>query len=174
MVLFYRILVARSDLKSCFIAVALVAFTGCSGSGDVYDLKAPNKEGASLFLEVASRFEKCEMGDLYIDEFSRSTSNDYLLANESRQCGVTEDVVTYCVDEQFYGLSVSRISVPRTTWPVFALHFSESLNVARRKLQSEFGHSFHLSESSRAGVRPELSRDPSDHSGSVLVCTKPE
>ena len=133
-----------------------------------------NENSPSLFEQSVNGFDRCQLGDLFIDEYSQSTSNIYLLANADRQCEITETLVTYCIDEQFHGLRVSQLSVPRSTWPIFAMYFSVPLNEARRTLEAELGSSFPPSKGSRQGIVPELIQDPNDASRSVLICTKPQ
>lgn len=166
----------RTIIFRSSVAAIVIGLSAChSGSSSTSNLTATAKERLpSLFEQATDGFERCQLGDLYIDEYSQSTSNAYLLANADRQCEVTETLVTYCIDEQFHGLHVSRLTVPRTTWPIFAMYFSAPVEEARNTLESALGRSFHPSEGSRRGILPELIEDPTDTSRSILICTKPQ
>lgn len=128
----------------------------------------------SLFEQATQGFTTCDLDDLFIDEYTQTTSNPYLRTIEDRHCDVSETLVTYCIDEQFHGLEVTRLAVPRTSLPVFALYFDADLEEGRSMLMARFGKDFRESMNSRLGVEPELARDPADASASVLICTKPD
>lgn len=168
---------ARIRQASIYALVSALALTACQTNPAITPSSptaTAGEESPSLFEQAVSGFDKCQLGDLFIDEYSQSTSNAYLLANADRQCETTETLVTYCIDERFHGLPVSRLSVPRTTWPIFAMYFPVPVEEARRRLESELGRSFHPSEGSRQGSLPELIEDQTDASRSILICTKPQ
>ena len=150
------------------------ALSACSGNqagkapvGNVGVVAPP-----SLFEQATQGFPTCDMGDLFIDEYTQRTSSPYLQAIEERRCATSDMLVTYCIDERFQGLAVTRLAVPRTTFPVFALYFHADLEVARSTLMAKLGKDFRDSPESRLGAEPELVRDPADASASVLICTK--
>lgn len=165
----------HKDTCNAFIGFLLaVSLTGCQPNRSylAQEPAARSEPHDSLFQHTVEGFSHCQLDDLFIDEYSQSTTNEYLLLNEHRRCDNTEALATYCIDERFHGLHVIRLSVPRTTWPVFSMHFSDSLEHAQETLVSVLGNTFRPSAASRQGVQPELIEDPSDTTGSVLICTK--
>lgn len=152
------------------------ALSGCNGNQvDNATIDASDATTSSLLFEQATQgFPTCDMGDLFIDEYTQMPSSPYLQAIENHRCDTSDTLVTYCIDEQFQGLAVTRLAVPRTTFPVFALYFSADLEVARSTLMAKLGKDFRDSPESQLGVAPELVQDPADASASVLICTKPD
>ncbi|MGY0651023.1 hypothetical protein ACW7GZ_04000 [Luteimonas sp. A537] len=152
------------------------ALLGCNGS-QVHNATVDASDATtsrSLFEQATHGFPTCDMGDLFIDEYTRTSSSPYLEAIEDFRCNTSDTLVTYCIDEQFLGLAVDRLAVPRTTLPVFALYFDADLETARSTLMAKLGKDFRESAESQFGVAPELVQDPADASASVLICTKPD
>ena len=161
------------------LAVVLLASATLPGCGSDQVGKMPTGPVAptqppSLFEQATQGFTTCDLGDLFVDEYTNTTSNPYLLTIEDRRCDVSETLVTYCIDEQFHGLDVTRLAVPSTTLPVFALYFDADLEEGRSTLMARLGKDFRESTNSRLGVEPELVQDPADDSASILICTKPD
>lgn len=166
----------RANRMLAAVVLVSAALSACNGNQNYRAPAEANDATTSRFLfEQATRgFPTCDMGDLFFDEYTQTTSNRYLQAIEGRRCDTSETFVTYCIDEQFQGLPVTRLAVPRTTLPVFALYFDVELEEARSALVARLGKDFRGSPRSRHGAEPELVADPADASASVLVCTKPD
>ncbi|WP_156170304.1 hypothetical protein [Luteimonas sp. FCS-9] len=156
--------------------VLSTALFGCSASlADEALSSAADAHDPSPQFEKATRgFPTCALADLFIDEHSQTTTSPYLRTIEAHRCETSDTLVTYCIDERFHGLAVRRLAVPRTTFPVFALYFSDDLEHSRSTLLARLGTDFRASPRSRAGAAPELVQDPDDASASILICTKPD
>lgn len=150
------------------------ALSACVGAriGNVPGRTDQQDSEASIFENATRGFTSCQLGSLFIDEHARATPSPYLQAIEDRRCDVTDTLVTYCIQERFHGLPVTRLAVPRTTLPVFALYFDVPLEAARSTLMARLGKDFRPSHASLLGAEPELIRDPADALGSILICTK--
>lgn len=165
-----------THVNSMLAAVVFLstALFGCNGNQvDNATVDASDATTSSFLFEQATQgFPTCDMGDLFIDEYTQTPSSPYLQAIENYRCDTSDTLVTYCIDEQFQGLAVTRLAVPRTTFPVFALYFAADLEVARPTLMAKLGKDFRESPTSQLGAAPELVQDPDDASASVLICTK--
>jgi len=117
-------------------------------------------------------FTDCDLGDLHIDEYDGQTRHPYLSRIADKRCDSDETLASYCINEQYHGLAVRKIAVPKTTFPVFALYFDADLTTARAALKRALGAEFRPSEASELGTKPELIKDPADPHRSVLICTK--
>lgn len=156
----------RNAAKNGFLVAALLALAACQSTKPL----PPAQPG--LFAEATRGFTRCELGDLFIDAFSQTTSNPYLRSVDGQQCGTTDTLSSFCINEAFHGLPVRRLDVPNDTWPIFALYFAVPIEQARAKLLKSLGSEFRPSVQSKAGLVPELAPDPNHAAGSVLVCTK--
>ncbi len=125
------------------------------------------------FAEATAGFDRCRLGALYVDENSQSPQSPYLKQLEPKRCDRDDVLAIYCVNEKYHGLTVTRLAVPKTTLPVFALYFDAPLEEARRALKRSLGSEFKASPASAQGARPELMADPDAPHQSVLICTKP-
>lgn len=169
----------HSTQASRLLAAALflpAAVFGCNGKQvDNATIDASDAATSSLLFEQATQgFPTCDMGDLFVDEYTQTPSSPYLQTIENYRCDTSDTLVTYCIDEQFQGLAVTRLAVPRTTFPVFALYLAADLEMARSTLMAKLGKDFRESPASQLGAAPELVQDPEDASASVLICTKPD
>lgn len=124
------------------------------------------------FAEATAGFDRCRLGALYVDEGSQVPQSPYLKALEPKRCDRDNVLATYCINEKFHGLTVTRLAVPKTTLPVFALYIDAPLEDARRALKRSMGSDFRASPESSQGARPELMEDPDDADRSVLICTR--
>lgn len=130
------------------------ALFGCNGKQiDNPTIKASDATtSSSLFEQATQGFSTCDMGDLFVDEHTQTPSSPYLQAIENYRCDTSDTLVTYCVDERFQGLAVTRLAVPRTTFPVFALYFTAELEMARSTLMAKLGKDFRESSASQLGA----------------------
>jgi hypothetical protein len=158
--------IRRTSLQIPILALAIGFASACTFA------VAPETVRLTSFMQVARGFETCELPGLYIDEYGAGPGNTYLERIEVKACGQSEEIAYFCVDEDFHGLRVEKIAVPRSTLPVFALYLSSDFATARSILHAGLGTDFVLSQASARGEQPELVVDPDDPEKSILICTK--
>jgi hypothetical protein len=144
------------------MASALVATSGVASSG-----AAKNE-----FETMLDGFPTCQLKDVYIEEkdpkhpfFSRHNLSPYKIKEGFAYFRLTG--ITY------YGLPVTEIMIPASTWGVIAITFDAPLPKAQAHFLKVFGSEFRNSEESENGTAPELQEDLDVPGRSILVCTDP-
>ncbi|KAA9001768.1 hypothetical protein FJU30_05615 [Affinibrenneria salicis] len=146
------------------LTTALALYSGVCAAG----AGAVEPADPVSFAAATAGFSQCRLGDLYIDEYSGATRNAWLRSQEDKRCDQDDQLASYCINERFHDLAVSRLAVPKTTLPVFALYFTADLATARAALSRALGSEFRPSTAVAQGSRPELLADPEDSRRSVL------
>ncbi|MCD7099401.1 hypothetical protein [Stenotrophomonas sp. MMGLT7] len=156
----------------------MLAATGCavtaplSAAGEKVPRYQNQYGDESGFGQETAGFANCQLGDLYLDEYSGTTRSRYLQSLAGKRCDREDTLAQFCIAERFNGLKVIRLAVPKTTTPIFALYLDADLETARATLKQTLGSEFHASPASAQGKVPELIQDPENDRASILICTK--
>lgn len=148
------------------VAAAAMAVHALSPAGQA------RHAAAERFDQAVAGFPECRLPGLHVDLETGRPASPYFSRHRLTPCETTDTLTSYCLQERFHGLPVTRLTIPNTTFPVFALYFDADLATARKSLKRALGSEFEASKKSRAGIALELLADPRDASRSVLVCTK--
>jgi hypothetical protein len=112
---------------------------------------------------------RCETGQFFLDPASHEPKSEYLRTITPYK--IEKGFAYYRLKATYYGLPVTEIMVPASTWGIFALTFDAPLPTARAQLKAKLASEFRSMAEHDAGKAPLLHEDRANKQRSVLVCT---
>lgn len=132
------------------------------------------KAAKNEFETMLDGFLTCQSKDIYIPYGEKEPKHPYFSRHHLSPYK-TENGFAYfrLKGVTYYGLSVTEIMIPASTWGVLAISFNASLSKARAHFRKVIGSEFRGNEQSENGEVPELQEDLDIPGQSILVCTNP-
>lgn len=111
--------------------------------------------------------ERCDIHNMFLDPVTNKPSGQYFIDRKLEPCRI-EEVAFYCVNDTFYGLTVSQIAIPyRGPFSVHALYLKESPAEVEKALSARFKG---MKLNQKDGHSPLLIADPKQQGSSVFYC----
>jgi hypothetical protein len=146
------------------MASAPVATSGVASSG-----AAKNE-----FETMLDGFPICQLKDVYIPLDEKDPKHPFFSRHNLSPYKIKEGFAYFRLTEiTYYGLPVTEIMIPASTWGVMAITFDAPLPKARAHFLKVFGSEFRSTELSENGTAPELQEDLDVPGRSILACTDP-
>jgi hypothetical protein len=126
--------------------------------------------GACNAITLEKQFkgiESCQIHNIFFDPVTKKPSGEYFIQRNLEPCRLDE-AAFYCVNDTFYGLSVSQIAIPyQGPFSVHALYLKESPAVVKKTLSEHFKGLTLNQDDERF---PKLIADPQQQGSSVFYC----
>lgn len=127
---------------------------------------------ACSHVTLEDQFEginNCDIDNVFLDPVTNKASGRYFVERQLEPCRIDE-AAFYCVNDTFYGLSVSEVAIPyHGPFSVHAIYFRESPMAVEAALRKRFGD---IELNQNDGASPILIVNPKEQGSSVLYCDK--
>ncbi|WP_367082088.1 hypothetical protein ABV589_14160 [Pseudomonas sp. HOU2] len=143
---------AMQRFKRAPLLIALLVLSACS---------------QMTLEEQFTGIETCNIHNIFLDPVTNKPSGQYFIDKKLEPCRVDE-AAFYCVNDKFYGLTVSQIAIPyKGPFSVHAIYLNESPVVVEAALRERFKD---LKINQSEGNAPILIADPKQQGSSVFYC----
>ncbi len=133
----------------------------------------------SDFEKMLSGFPDCRFSNMYYDVEKNYIDNKYFIKKNLRPSEVTHGIAEYDVDENLYGIHVSKLFIPAGTLGLIFVVFDEDYNTVEKKISKYLIYGYNREyivggDDQSQKLVPELRIYDLDKAKTTLACVWPE
>ena len=135
-------------------------------------------KGLSDFEKMLAGFPECKFNKIYYDFEKNTVDNEFFLKRNIKPLSFENDIAEYNVDEELYGIHVSKLFVPAGTLGLVFVVFDDKYSSVEAKIKKYLIYGYNEefivgSEDKSQKLVPELRVYDLDKNKTTLACVWP-
>jgi len=121
--------------------------------------------GATSLDQQYSGFFKCET-DTYMDQLTGRAHGRYFEERKLKPCKINDEVASFCVNDSYQGLPISRIDIPNN-FSLVLFRIDKKIEYVRNYLRVK--NKIKLG-SEQNFTKPYIMKDPDNRNKTLIIC----